>query len=91
MQKAEAKNYSIEVHLEEKVDRKYAKRGKPGKDAACQEKISYHVAHTISERDPMMCEYDLFKESTFVLITSLLDEVKYTNADILKDTRTKLY
>jgi transposase len=85
MQKAEAKNYSIEVHLEEKVDRKYAKRGKPGKDAACQEKISYHVAHTISERDPMMCEYDLFKESTFVLITSLLDEVKYTNADILKE------
>lgn len=85
IQKAEAGGYSIEFHLEERVERNYGKRGKPKKDASCLEKVSYHVSHTISERDPMICKYDLFKESTFVLITSLLDEVKYTDAAILAE------
>ncbi len=85
VQKAQAMHYTVQVHLEERAKRTYAKRGRPTKDTPCKETISYYVSHTVSERDPMMNDYDLFKESTFVLITSLLDEVKYPDSFILEE------
>lgn len=85
IEKAEAMHYTVETRLEEKIKRFYEKPGKPKKDDACHENLSYHIYHTLSERDPMMCEHDLFMESTFVLITSLLDEVKYPNTWVLAE------
>jgi len=85
LEKAQARGYSIEATLEEEVSHSYGKRGKPTKDATCRETVRYSIRHTVSERSPMACEFDLFKESTFILITSLLDEVKYPDAAILAE------
>ena len=85
LEKAQARLYSIEATLEEEVSHSYGKRGKPAKDAPCRETVRYSIRHTVSERSPMLCEFDLFKESTFVLITSLLDEVIYPDSAILAE------
>ena len=85
IKKVEELHYPIETQLEERVKRKYYKKGKPKKDDSYEEIISYHVSHTIGERYSMHCEKDLFMESTFVLITSLLDEAVYSNEFILTE------
>ena len=89
LKKAQAKGYSIETVPEEKVSRSYGKRGKPAKDASCRETVRYYVKHIVSGRNSMLCEFDLFKESTFVLITSLLDEVKYPDIAVLTEYKSQ--
>jgi transposase len=85
VEKVEEGHYPIEAQLEERVKRSYSKRGKPKKGDTYQETISYHVSHVIGDRDSMYCEKDLFMASTFVLITSLLNESLYSNEFILTE------
>ena len=85
IQKVESLHYSVEARIEEKVSRKYGKRGRPRTEDSCQEVINYHVSHVIGERDWVACEKELFMESTFVLITSIMDKERYPAWRILAE------
>lgn len=85
MEKVESLHYNVEAHIEEKVSRRYSRRGRPGTEDRYEETVSYYVKHTIGERDDMACEKDLFMESTFVLITSVMDREKYPGWRILAE------
>lgn len=85
MEKVKSLHYNVEVHIEEEVTRRYNRRGRPGTEDSYEETVSYYVKHTIGERDDMACEKDLFMESTFVLITSVMDREKYPGWRILAE------
>lgn len=85
VEKVKSMHYNVEAHIEEEVSRRYSRRGRPGTEDRYEETVSYYVKHTIGERDDMACEKDLFMESTFVLITSVMDKERYPGWRILAE------
>lgn len=87
--KLKSYNFQYTSEIVEKESVKYNKRGKPSKDSIGISVISYHVSINIEDYDEDAFNKLLMIESSFVLITSILDNSKYSNERILKEYKNE--
>jgi transposase len=75
--------YAIEI--KEVSETVYNKKGRPKKDEIGTNISNFHVDCLIKDYDQNEYENLLKKDSTFILITSVLDETQYTDIEILEE------
>lgn len=77
--------FKLESTIEEITKTVYSGKGRPKKGDIGKIVTNYIVKSNVGEFDASALEILKQKESTFVLVTSILDEQKYSNLDILKE------
>lgn len=81
----ENKGFKCGGHVETRKFKSYSKRGRPEQTDEGSVEVTYHAVIEILGPDEALYQQKLKEDSTFVLITSVLDEKVLSNVEVLRE------
>jgi len=85
MREVENAGFKCGGHVETRQAKSYSKRGRPKQNDEGSVEVTYHAIVVISGPDETVYQQKLKEDSTFVLITSMLDEKLLSDIEVLRE------